>query len=590
MLSLEPQDLMDEIRDAKNLRDKVLANVNEIKARIAGNYYRTDSAQDATPENYAYQWLAFVMTQVVYERPTITAESMAGPQADDQAKAIEEGLNHWAKVTELKPLLVDLAWDVLTGYGMTVKGLELRGQVGDGANDAAGNFTAPATLPFMARVPLADVIIDAHCKDRRAARLIGRSLEYDVADLQNDSRYDLSALGGEVTPTNQLAENGVERGPFPISGDPSLRRKRCKVYEIYIPEAKRLISLLDRGNGQSGTIIRDEEYYGPDDGPFRLWGVDFIPDQLYPLSPLQAVWEQFLQLQDHCIVVDDAASREKRVVLVDQNDPGANKAIEKANNGDIIPVRNLNGTLPINIGGPSDGALKNVMMLRDRLDRQMGFTSTQAGKSNSDTATSNTLSQANSDARVERIRQSFAEHLRADLRDIAWFLFNEQSVIFKLSVEHPKTGQMVAATFAGGTDWPGQEGSDFADMHIDIDVHSMMKTDDALQQKRVQDIFAITTQAAPAMVQAPWINWKEIFEMLGASLNMKGLGDRIINAQVLQAMGVPWGMASTMSQGMMPPGAMPQPGLAIGPMQSAMPQVGAATVPGMQRGLMAGAR
>lgn len=591
MLNLDPNFLMDEVRDAETLRNKHLSQVNQIIARICGNYYRADANQDPTPENYAYQWLSFLMPQIIYERPTITCEDMTGQSGLPIDKWLADGLNHWAKISNIKTVLTDLVFDLLTGYGMSMVSLEIRGQLGDGQNDVNEVGNLRPMSPFWERVRREDVIIDPRCHEVRRARFIGRRFEMDHDDVLRNPLYDLGGMTDLPTLQDEARENSVERGPFPQMPERRNQRRRVVLYEIYVPEVKQLITLLQLSKGGNGAqIIRQVDYYGPDDGPFQLWG-NFFPGKVFPLSPLQAVWEQFLELQDHATVVDDAAAREKRIGLVDANDKQLEENLQKVKNGQIIPAKQLRGVLNLDIGGPSAGALTYVALLRDRLDRQMGFTSAQAGKSNSDTATSNDIAAQNASTRVDWIRQAVRDCIVRDLRKVAWYLFNEQSVVFNLMTEHPTSGQMVQATFQGGTDYPGQEGLSVDDFAVDIDIHSMIRVDSALLQKRAQDVLAITTTAAPIIPQTPWINWVAIYDMVGESLNIKGLSEKVLRMDVLQQFGQMAGMPAAMvgqvlQGGGMMGGAGMNPAMqpTANPMRSAAPRVGATAEQGMRAG------
>lgn len=575
MFSLDAKDIMDEIRTAEELRDKHLIVINEIVRRICGRYYRSDALDlDPTPENLPYQFLDFVLPQLVWEAPEITCNPCSGgdPQTAEDIKA---GLNQWRKDGELKNVLWDLALDMLTGYAMTAVGLESRGQNNDGGADVQGMYTLPATRPFMERIPRADVIIDGMTKDRRRARFIGRRFEMDVDDLARDPRVN---IGPEGAPGSIEAgeRDGAERGPFPSSERPQGRKRRAVIYEIYVPEHRKVLWLLEDGPGGHGRIIRDIPYYGPADGPFQFWGAKFMPDLLYPLAPLPAVWEQFVELQESSTVIDDANARAKRVTLVDAADPGARDALKDTDNGAIIPVKGLRGILNVDVGGANPESLKQNEILKDRMDRALGHTSAQSGKSNNNTATSNQIADANASTRIDGLRQAFREHLVADLRKVAWYLWNEESVIFNLTIQDPMTGQQVMGTFAGGV-WPGQENQSVTDYAVDIDIHSMVRVDSALMQKRAQDAAAIIGQFAPLIPQTPWVRWDGLFNVIGDALNMKDFAEKVLNVDMLRQMGV-WGPPQGMAPGMMG-------GMAGGPMQSAAPQVGTATPQGLSAGL-----
>jgi len=607
MISLEPQDLYNEIKDAESLRKKHLDITKDIIGYMVGRKFRTDHDSDRSPENYFFAYQAFVLPQLVFERPVVKCSTTKMVTDAETADAIEMALNQWIKETKFKDLLSELALDSLIGFGVSKVGLELVGDhEGQGLPAVFGDFEMTPSKPFAVRIDPSDFIIDAYCKKPSEARLIGHRFERDLEDLKLDSRYDPAAIEG-------LRINEPEKpegSPFQKVGDRQTNRKTVTLYELYIPEHAKLITLAINGAGGADStggpaILRTAQYYGPKEGPFTTWGLYLVPGQVYPLSPMMALFDQFLELNDHAAAASDEAASYKRVGLVDANDPELAKNLKDAKNGDLIKAKNINGKQEMEVGGTSEGRLSYIDVLRERLDRLMGFSDAQRGKASGVTATEASIADNNSDLRLEHMRQKTRDNAHDLLRKVGWYVFYEETVIQAVSRVDPVTQKPVQGYVMGGV-WPGQEQQNYVDLAIDIDPYSMVRVDDALLQKRAQDAIVLISQMAPMIPQMPYVNWTGLLDQWGETMNIKKFSEVALNLPMLQAMMGQMAMQQQAAQmgmgvapGMMPPGSanlpMGQPGMpGAGPMtgttsqgngilaQSPNPMVGGTTHQGLR--------
>jgi hypothetical protein len=177
-------------------------------------------------------------------------------------------------------------------------------------------------------------------------------------------------------------------------------RKRVNLYELYLPEHGRIITLAE--TGPQPVILRNEEYFGPDEGPYTLWGLTSVPGELLPLSPLVALWDEFLELQQHAADMADSAATHKKIGIGPTGADEDAKTIRDAKNGGMYLVNNPDQIHDFEIGGASDTQMSFTAYLRARLDRNLGFSDAQRGVVNGDsTATEANLAAASSDLRVD---------------------------------------------------------------------------------------------------------------------------------------------------------------------------------------------
>lgn len=599
MLSLDPTSIMGEIRDAEERRDKTLQPIVQLLRRILGRYYQKDAAiLEPTPENYAWSFLTYVLPQMGLDNPTSVFEPVGGEAIRTMSEAMQSGVNQWMKDVDAKTLLRELSFEVLTGFGATMVNIEPRGDYDPsqmpvpGTNDSvdpgdltvqpnpeeqgqtlapSGDFDMIPLRPTLTRIHRSSFFVDAYAKDRRHARIIGRKFQRDIDDLKRDQRYDQEQVGD---PSAQVEQPKDSREPYPPKQAPTERRKVVTLFEVYLPEYRKLLTMLSDPDGRNGKIIRQEDYFGHPDGPFQLWGAFWVPGELYPLAPLIAIYEQFCELQDHAVKISEDAAKSKKVAVVTSTDPTLAKKLGDAKPGDVLTANDANAVLSVEVGGSTPSDLNFIQWLRERFDKLLGQGDAQRGVANDQTVGVNQLAQSAGDMRINGYRQAVKDELVNVLRRVSWYFMESKNIAFPVVQTDAITGQQTPGTFVGGR-WPGQEDFDIEHMGISIDTHDEAH-DDPLMQKRAQDLLAISTQLAPIMVQFPMYQWSYLWDIVGDSMKIPHLSKRFL------PQGPPPGMMQPPSP---PPGAGPSfpapgtPGQAAppgvpNPVQAAQAQVG----------------
>lgn len=613
MLSLKEDDLWQEIKDAQALRAKHLVMWHKITRRRAGRYWQENFCEEATPENQIHQFVSFLAPQLVYQNPTVSVRPTRMVSDMPVAEAMEVALQHWMKEINVRQIIREVVEDAVQGWGIWKIGLEFRGDYDVGGLDAVGgDFELRPMWPFLKRVSPARFLIDAQATSIREARLIGEEFERDKSDLMMDDRYpDKEAIQALSADPDQ-ERNGEK---------PSADRDRVRLYELYLPEHGRLVTLAE--NGSSGvTILRNEPWYGPDEGPFVLLGLYRVADHPYPLSPIMATFEQFEELNDHATAAASAAASQKKFGLYDVGNTDLGTTVKNAQPGHIYGVPNLSqySFKEVELGGASPQQLEYVALMRDRLDRNMGFTDAQRGLAAGKTATEATITQANSDIRVDDARVKVADALKLVFRGIGWYFFNESSIVFNFVADDPVTGQPRQGLFMGGA-WEGGQhpftgefippiaAGDYADYAFEIDPMSMARMDDALIAKRATELLGLVTSTIAPMFGPQVVNWRRLFDMYGKALQIQDLSEIVfVDPSLLMPdpnaapPGMPAGQLGALygpqlgTPNARPRGRQPGPmgmgGQPAMPMGGGMlgpgPQAGQAALPGVLNGAMAG--
>jgi hypothetical protein len=538
---------MREITRARDWLKPVCQKMAEITRRLASEHYRNTRDEggenpSGTPENYPFSYKMFVGPQLLFGVPFCTLEPVRRIENKATAEALELATNAWAKETSLEVTLEQLLDDCFVGFGVSKSGVEPRGDyAGDGLTAVEGNFEAEANYPFTVHVDPRNLIIDPEAKSMGKTRFVGQVFERDLEDVRNDDRYD-PASRALVPDIERELDASVQAFPENEWAAEKLR-KRINLYELYLPEHGLIVTLAETGK-ESAIVLRAEPYFGPDEGPYELWGFVSVPGELLPISPLVALWDEFLELNAHSCDMADSAATHKALGIGQTGSAEDAKTVKDAKNGDMILLsRGKDSVGNLEIGGATDTQMSFVMYLRDRLDRNLGYTDAQRGQATGRaTATENTIAQSSADLRVETMRNRVRRAAVGVFRKVAWYFFHDPSIPpIELIRTDPITGMQDPGIFFPGP--PPAEGgrfvqntwlenepdSNFIDYELEIDVKTMVRTDDAIEQKRAQDEWATLIMPLAATLGPQVINWRRAIDRYGNAFNTKNLSKIILN-------------------------------------------------------------
>jgi hypothetical protein len=522
------------IRDAERFRQEHVDNATQLVKRYVGNYYRTKFRAKAVPENMIFSYVANVMPKLVYDNPTVNVKAARSVTHEPVAAALGHALDAWITRVDLRDELELMATDFLFGHAVAKIGLEQRGDYqADPSRGIYEHFNMLALQPYCVRIPPNAFFIDASANSVAEARWMGHQFTRDLSELANDDRYDqavVATLTGEGNP--RFGEREMPMKPKSDNGT-----DRVSLYEVYLVESKQIGTLCAGSSGSMQWIRPLAEYVGPEDGPYVVFGCYTVPNTLYPLSPICAMAEQFMDLNAHASAAAQEAASHKKLILVDSNQQGLKDSIHSAPTGSVVAIPGLaaNAIANVEMGGASPARLGYLEQLRDRLDRVIGFSDAQRGRAAGNTATEATIAAESGDNRTEFINLKFQIGVREAMSRVAWFFFYDTSVVMPVSWDGGD-GTPQEGIFLGGIQ-PGQENMNWVDFALTIDPMSLQRSNPQAEQAKAQAVWGIALQVAPAMVQFPWVNWKALLDMTGQAMNIPDLASRVLSSQGLQMLG-----------------------------------------------------
>jgi hypothetical protein len=565
MLDTSPDKLLNEIRTAEQIRKRHMANTTQLLKRFVGNWYRQDMRTKDRPENLIFSFVAQMLPNLVFDNPGVCVSAKRAISHAAIATAMQLGMNGWVKEVELRTELEMLAVDFLFSFACAKVGIEARGDFnGDVTTGVQENFGFEALSPYAVRVPPQNVVIDPRATHWKKARFIAEQLQRDLASLQGDERYDQAVVAKLSADDEQpIGRSSAETA---VSGKTANEENRDRVtlYEIYIPETREIGTLAMYGGDQSAWVRPLTPFHGPREGPFVFFGVYFVPNQVYPLSPIAAMAEQDDELNAHAAAAAEEAATGKSLALVSADQPELANQIRKAGNNSVVTVKGLNSNMvvPLAIGGTTPQRIEYLNLLLQRTDRISGQSEAARGKAQGVTATEAQLANANGDARTEFLHLKYTDGVKDVLKRVGWYTFHDPAVVMPVSDVDPTTGQPFEGLFLGGPQ-PGQEDVDWSGFLLDIEPYSMRRRDPQMLQQQVTSVTELVTTILPIMPTMPWVNWQAILDLWGQALNMPDFAQTVLNQQgmMLMQQGM---LAAPMGGGAQPgpgdvPGGVPAP-------------------------------
>ena len=550
MLKRTPEHLRQEIEAGLALHRKH----TELSEERLQSYQGSTKAMGIAPdieshENHYADYVTTVGPKVAYYDPDVDIQSRRPVAHKLIVESLLHGCRRWIHDVRLIETLKIILLDTFFDFGVGVMALEaIPGNEGK---------ERPPMRPNLTRISPRRYFCDPQALGYHSRRFEGHLSTKDVDDMMRARTRDgRRVYDPEVI--RKLANAGTDELRDKIDlkrmGIEVVDRDQVVVAECYLPD-DRLIYTLGWSDSETGFLRPPRKAFCPPWGPYTMFGVYLVPDQIYPLAPLaipQALLEEInAQISENARLADQAASF--HIVIA----PNAKTPMlyRKARNGDIIHQPGFDATqvATIHREGPSRERLDYVDRLRERLDRKTGLTEVQRGNISGDpTAFEVGTAQAASDVRTRFISTQFGLGVERVMETACWYLTYGISVVFSVPVPPsidaeggPIQGlwasqsdkQMVDGEFYGGLQ-DDQEDFDFYDLEIRVDVNSMKMEDNAVERGQWLQFTTWLTGAAAQMLQTPWLDWPTILDMTGDRFNIPNARELVNFPMLVQMIGV----------------------------------------------------
>lgn len=516
-------------------------------------------------ENMPFEYVIGMLPQLAFQNPSVKISGRGIP--DEVTAAMEGYLTTWMDDVGFVTKLRRIALDSFACFGVAEVYLE-PDPAWDASRDQQDDSSPETTRlrPNIARVSPKQFFVDPLATHFDEARFYGKLFLRDADDLKNARDpmtgapvYDALAVSASTVGVGD--EFLQKRMLASALGRFSQNRNSVMGYEVFVPETGMIYCLGAAGD----TYLRPPRPYGGSAaGPFVMFGQIDGMDEPYPITQLQVAAPLNDEINAHASRAANGARKAKRLHLVEGKQKGLARKIQGGDDDDVVEVDGLtNGAYQsTEFGGASEAALRYLMVLRERADRQLGLTQARRGSGRTgNSATADALADQGFADRVSIVRTIFQESIVRVLKRVGYLAWTKEQVRSNITWRNPATGKPASGVFVGGLG-PGQQASDFARLDIRIEPYSMQRMDEAIVQKRQQDRLAVVSGLVPLMAQYPMYDWETLLNTYGSAFNEEGFGTKFLRGgQAVQAAAMQQQMAAAMGGGA---GQPTDPGSAMG--------------------------
>lgn len=494
-------------------------------------YGRSESdwgAEDkkAAPINLIHQAVTTLLPNLIYNDPKFKCRTnyMGYRQyADMLATATNEVMYRMKYSRTLRKVITDAIFMA----GFTKTGIAVSGQTLD-----LDGTELDIGAPYAERVDPDDMVLDPMARDWEEQVLIGNKFCLPLAQLQMSGLYDPDLLKKYQQNYSDQMRNSA-RGlstSYNMASEADEATQMMELVELYIPSDKIIVTIPYAPDGGCEEYLNVVDYEGPDNGPYKMLGFAFVPDNILPVAPAMIWYDLHMLANRIARKIARQAERMKQVLAYEANAVEDAQEVIDSDDGDSIRVDNIDGIKEIRFGGTNDDAYKFAEWCKGNFSEMANSLEMLSGASGDDasTATEAQILNANSSVRLADMQQLVYHHVAEVGTDIAKILHEDPLIELPLITRVGGEEQQVVYT-------PEMRVGRWFDYNISVQPMSMARQDPNVKVKRMLEF---ASSVIPAAANA--------FQMLGPAFNIQGFlaliarevgieeADEIINNPLLQ--------------------------------------------------------
>ncbi|MCB9906961.1 MAG: hypothetical protein H6830_04535 [Planctomycetes bacterium] len=544
----DEEHLWSEIKIAEDVRRDYMYKFDEALQSYTGPAFRRDKSEGGELLSNVYESIANALPRLAYHRPTVRVHSGVAQMNErlhwplTRAEAIEHSMNQWTKTNAIEGMLRIAAVDyVLFQAHLLLVREPARGYIPDAVKNAVEGGVVYHPRAYV--LSPHDVFFDSLAQNPEQRRFTGHGQWRDIDELIDEAGNDKAGGWNMETLTAMKKEvSGKSRQSY--ATNKTVRRNDAYIRYIYVPSAVADPGLEGvRGfHGATFTMIaRDGEsvakfarkpmpYYGPDAGPYLIFGTYPVSGTSYSLSTTMAtrsinektdflakrVWEEAKNYKRFLAFRKDSGSLAKQIKNIQTN---GLLALDSDEIGKALQEITIGG-----IERNSMNALDTFSVLRDRLT---GIDSQQRGAvAPNATATASMIANNSAEQIGSYQEKVFQEGVLKLLERAAWY-FHEDS---EAAIQLGSKASEIAGLDGESDFWmfPDPEGIPAEALEIAIELDSMTRGGDVQRRGALMEGAGFVQAMASNSVQFPGMaNWEAMAKGALESLNLGPLAATI---------------------------------------------------------------
>lgn len=373
-----------------------------------------------------------------------------------------------------------------------------------------------AGQPFVEPVEFDDFVYDIHARKFAEASFIGHRLRRPLDVVQNSKVYNRKAAkklqASKHRFYNQEGDLKIDvlgRGFW--GGDTEDFEDMVDLWEIYLPRHRVVITLPsdDGGNPEMGMHeepLREQNWLGPDDGPYHFLGFETITGNALPKGPVQTLYKLDEVVNHLYRKLINQAQRQKEILAVQGAADADGSRIVQAPDGEAIRVDNPEAAQVMSFGAPNAMNFQFADHLKQLFSYMACNLDAAGGLSpQAKTLGQDKMIQASSSRVIMDMQARTAAYVARVVKAVSWYHWKhpENELTYEHTLKGMAKGRTRTVYPAGARDQNGvprtlTRSVPFEQLDLRVDPYSLAPQDPAT---RLQTMNGVVTQIVIPMMQ-----------------------------------------------------------------------------------------
>jgi hypothetical protein len=463
-----------------------------------GPHWSEESTEKKRPLNMLALYVQIVSRFLVSKNPRVMLSTF-NKAAKPMVAAMQSWANKEIEHVRLSNTLQRIVLDGLFSIGIAKVALATP------ADSALLGWNQQAGKPFCERVDLDDFVFDIHARDFSEVSFIGHRFRTPLAAVKDSKIYNKNRKNLQVSLDNLYNVEGDERisvlgRTTYSSGNESEYEDFVDLWEIYLPRHRAIVTLEDSDAGPILTDakpLREQNWVGPDSGPYHLLAYGMVPGNAMPKAPVQDLRDLDDAINKIYRKLIRQAERQKENTFVRAGATEDGSRVMEANDGEILRVDNPEQIKMVLMGGPNQQNMAFGIHLSEIFDKHAGNLSVLGGlQTQAKTLGQEELLSGSATKGVADLQDRTVESVTSIIKALCWFWHHDPFNTMTSQLQIPGAPSLPPIN---RTVTPGQRIQiPFKDLDIKVDPYSMAHS---TPQQRMQQMNQVVTSIVLPMMQ-----------------------------------------------------------------------------------------
>lgn len=494
--------------------------------QFVGKHFGPNGAPDKVPVNFLAMAMTIYLRTLAARAPTPLVHTKA-QQLKNKVRQFEGALREVVRETSLQRTIRAACTNAMFYVGIAKVGLDMNNEV-----EIEGD-THHYGKPFCDHISLDNFVIDMAAQTWHEAHFMGNYYRVALEDAQANPLLDEEAREAltktELSGKNDDESGSDERAEMIGKDRADLGDAECvdmvELVDIYSVTKNRMMTFPVKGSWTEETCLYDQEWYGPEEGPYYELSFMEIPDNIFPMGPAPH-WQDLQEASNRIYnKLIRQADRQKVVPIYSGTAVKDAQRVKDAADGGMTQVNDVNGIKEVAFGGPDQRNFGLFQDMRGLLNQLAGNVESLGGLG----TVANTLGQeemiaGTANKQVAEMVDRVTDFTARIMRALGWYEWNDPISERVLSMPFPGTSVQVEVPWT-----PEDRVGEFYHMNVTIDPYSMRHETPASKLMGLKDFLQTVMGLMPFMqAQGVGLNVENFTRLYGQYAGLSDLNDLIV--------------------------------------------------------------